>query len=67
MFQTNFVEKKKHAINIRYIYIFFFRLLYRLWDKVDNYGTSRQATDINITQRMRFACWILKATDKQLE
>ena len=25
------------------------------------YGTSRQATDDNITWRMRFACWITKA------
>jgi hypothetical protein len=30
---------------------------------VEKYGTARQATDDNITQRMRFACWITKATD----
>jgi hypothetical protein len=26
-----------------------------------------QATDDNITRRMRFACWITKATDRHLE
>jgi len=32
-----------------------------------NYGTARQATDDNITRRMRFACWITKATDTHSE
>jgi hypothetical protein len=27
------------------------------------YGTAGQATDDNIIQRMRFVCWIIKATD----
>jgi hypothetical protein len=27
------------------------------------YGRARQATDDNITRRMRFACWVTKATD----
>jgi hypothetical protein len=30
---------------------------------VEKYGRTRQATDDNIIQRMRFACWITKATD----
>jgi hypothetical protein len=30
---------------------------------VEKYGTARQATDDIITRRMRFACWITKATD----
>jgi hypothetical protein len=30
---------------------------------VEKYGTVRQATDDNIIRRMRFACWITKATD----
>jgi hypothetical protein len=30
---------------------------------VEKYGTARQATDDNIILRMRFACWITKATD----
>jgi hypothetical protein len=29
---------------------------------VGKYGTTRQATDDNIIRRMRFACWIAKAT-----
>ena len=28
---------------------------------VEKSGTARQASDDNITQRMRFACWITKA------
>jgi hypothetical protein len=35
----------------------------RLWDNVEKYGRARQAIDDNITRRMRFACWITKATD----
>jgi hypothetical protein len=31
------------------------------------YGTARQATDDNIIRRMRFACWIPKATDTHSE
>jgi hypothetical protein len=30
---------------------------------VEKYGIARQATDDNIIQRMRLACWITKATD----
>jgi hypothetical protein len=30
---------------------------------VEKYGRARQATDDNITRRMRFACWITKAAD----
>jgi hypothetical protein len=30
---------------------------------VEKYDTARQATYDNIIQRMRFACWITKATD----
>jgi len=31
------------------------------------YGRARQATDDNIIQRMPFACWVNKATDKCTE
>jgi hypothetical protein len=31
------------------------------------YGRARQATDNNIIQRMRFACWITEATDTHTE
>ena len=30
---------------------------------MEKYGTAGQATDDNIIRRMRFACWITKATD----
>jgi hypothetical protein len=30
---------------------------------VEKYGTDRRATDDNIIGRMRFECWISKATD----
>jgi len=32
-------------------------------DIVEKRGTVRQATDDNIIRRVRFACWIKKATD----
>jgi hypothetical protein len=34
---------------------------------VEKYGRARQATDHNIIRRMRFACWITKATDTNSE
>jgi hypothetical protein len=34
---------------------------------MEEYGTARQATDDNIIRRMRFACWISKATHSHLE
>jgi hypothetical protein len=34
---------------------------------VEIYGRGGQATDDNIIQRMRFACWITKATDTHSE
>jgi hypothetical protein len=39
----------------------------RLWDNVEKRGTARQAADDNIILRMRFACWITKATDTYWE
>jgi hypothetical protein len=39
----------------------------RVWNNVENYGQARQATDDNITRRMRFAYWITKATDTHSE
>jgi hypothetical protein len=34
---------------------------------VEKYGTARQATDDNIIRRMRFACWVTKATNTHSE
>jgi hypothetical protein len=46
---------------------FFFQKSCRLWDNVEKYGRARQATDGNIIRRMRFACWVTKATDTHSE
>jgi hypothetical protein len=65
MFHTIVVEKIKtyilHSIN------FSPRKSCRLWGKVWQYVTARQATDDNITWRMRIACWLSKATDTHTE
>jgi hypothetical protein len=34
---------------------------------VEKYGTARQATDDNTIRRMRFACWVTKATGTHSE
>ena len=34
---------------------------------MEKYGTPGQATDDSIIRRMRFACWITKATDTHSE
>jgi hypothetical protein len=34
---------------------------------MEKYGTARQATDENIKQRIRFVCWITKATGAHSE
>jgi hypothetical protein len=36
-------------------------------DNITKYGSTGQATDGNIIRRMRFACWISKATDTRSE
>jgi hypothetical protein len=43
--------------------IFVSKKTYRLWDNMEKYCKAREATD-NITERMRVACWITKATEK---
>jgi hypothetical protein len=53
------------------IWVFFenLRKSCRLWDNVEKYVTARQATDNNKIGiwRMRFFCWITKATDTDAE
>jgi hypothetical protein len=34
---------------------------------MEKYGTAGHATDDNTIRRMRFACWITKATDTDSE
>jgi hypothetical protein len=46
---------------------FFFRKSCRVWNNVAKHGTARQDTDYNIIRRMRFTCWIIKATDTHSE
>jgi hypothetical protein len=65
IFQTNVVEKIKTRILCSIT--FFFRKSCRVWNNVEKYGIARQATDDNIIRRMRFACWITKATDTHSE
>jgi hypothetical protein len=48
-------------------YNFFFLQSYCVCDNAEKHGGVRQATDENITQRMRFACWITTATDTHSE
>jgi hypothetical protein len=64
MFQTKVVEKIKTHILCS---INFSPKSCRLCDNVEKYGTARQATNNNIIRRMRFACWITKATDTHSE
>ena len=65
MFQTKVVEKIKTRILCSIT--FFSRKSCPLWDNVEKYGVDGQATDDNITRRMRFACWTSNATDTQSE
>ena len=38
-----------------------------LWDNLENYFRAMQATDGNISRRMRSACWIPQATNTNSE
>jgi hypothetical protein len=65
MFQTKVIEKiKTHILST---VIFSPRNSCRLWDNVKKYDTARQAIDDNIILRMRFAYWIVKATNTHSE
>jgi hypothetical protein len=60
MFLTKFVAKS----NTHFMFNNFFpRKSCRLWDNVEKYGRTREATDDNTIRRMLFACCITKATD----
>jgi hypothetical protein len=64
MFQTNLLEKIKIRISCP---VMFFLKSCLLRYKVEKYSSPRHATDGNIIRRMRFACWITKATDTHSE
>jgi hypothetical protein len=63
-FRQKLYRKPKHTFCIQYR---LFRKPCCLWDNVENYGTAKQATDDNTIRRMRFACWVIKATDTDSE
>jgi hypothetical protein len=64
-FRTNFVLKTKETNILCSITFFRNRAVYDISCK--NYGRGIQVTDDNIIQRIRFACWINKATDTHSE
>jgi hypothetical protein len=64
IFQT-FVENIKTHI-LRSIN-FFPKIVPFFLDNVEKIGRARQAQGDNIIRRMRFACWIIKATDTHWE
>jgi hypothetical protein len=53
--------------NTHFMYNNVFPKIVSLWGNVEKHGRARQATGGNIIRRMRFACWITKATDTHLE
>ena len=55
--------KRKHIL----CWVTFFWKSCRLWENVEKYGRAREATDKNIIRRVRFACWINKATNTHSE
>jgi len=64
MFHTITVEKIKTHISCS---IACFRKSCPLRDSVVKHGTARQATDDDITKRMRIACWITEVTNTHSE
>jgi len=61
MFQKKICRENQNTyLNVQNI---FFLRSCRLWDKVEKYGTARQATDDNIIRSSRVTCWITKAID----
>jgi len=63
MFQTKVLEKT----NTHFTFSKFSPKFERLRDNVGKYCKFRQATDDNKLQRMRFPCWIPKATGRHSE
>jgi len=59
MFRTDVVEN----IKVRTLH----SIIYSENHAVEKYGRAKQATDENVTQRMRFICWMTKATDTHSE
>jgi hypothetical protein len=61
-----FLKWERFRIKIKtdfFVQKFFSRKWCLLWDNVEKYDGARLVTDDNIKWRMRFTCWISKATD----
>jgi hypothetical protein len=64
VFETEFVEKiNTHILRSIKFFISEKRAVFEIMRK--KYVRARKTTDENITRRMRFACWITKATCTQ--
>jgi len=63
MFQTKVVQKIKTHILSSFFLSLSPRKSCSLWDNLEKYGRAGQATDDNLIQSMRIACWITKATN----
>jgi hypothetical protein len=58
-----FQKKKVLETHIMFSNLTFSRIACRLWDSVEKCNRARQSTDDNIIRRVRFTCWITKATN----
>ena len=65
IFKKRNVTDKSSRENQNACFIFnkVFRKSCRLRENVEKYRRARQTTDKNVIQRMRFVCWITKATE----
>jgi len=69
LFNMNNVSEKscRESQNTHFIFNNFFLKTCHLWGTMEIYDRARQATDDNIIQRMRIACWITKTTGTHSE
>ena len=58
-FRQNVWGKSKHKIQVQAL----LPISWLLRNNDGKYGTAREATDINMTPRMRTECWVPKATN----
>ena len=65
MFQTKLYRQSKHLFYVQQLFSPENRGVFL--DNENNYGTVIQTTDDNKIRRMRFVCWITKATDTHPE
>ena len=64
MFHTELVEKIRTHMSCSVTFSWRFC---SLWDNVERYGRTREASDDSIVWCICFACWITKATDSHSE